>query len=321
VDSKLPLVGHVLMLDLAHIIHSCLEPLPKDVNEFRAQVQKYFPTIVDTKLLQPIYYSINKKPLESAIEIVKKNLPYPVVNEILTVEDNTSADMMLNSDRAASFVHNAGWDAYLSGFLFAKLFVYRTNHPKFRRHNFQSFSDTQHIAEYTNRLFLIRSAQSLNVDDYKQESYDIESFFVLRHLPSSKVSHVHQAFPELRPNNIHPLDKENAIIRLSNMDQETHIRSKVKFPTEMISYREFEQDLCFFIETQGHWKDKNTHDNLLALRDQQPSSSDNEHTVEAHRRGTKRKDQSTTPDLKPNKRRRVEEENSHDDDNSSCVIQ
>jgi poly(A)-specific ribonuclease len=50
-QSRKPIVGHNLFLDICHIFHSFYRKLPESVDEFKELVHEAFPSIFDTKYL------------------------------------------------------------------------------------------------------------------------------------------------------------------------------------------------------------------------------------------------------------------------------
>jgi hypothetical protein len=61
IASKKALVGHNMMLDLLHIYHSFIRPLPPKFEDFRSEMHQLFPVIFDTKHLVTADDSLREK--------------------------------------------------------------------------------------------------------------------------------------------------------------------------------------------------------------------------------------------------------------------
>ncbi|XP_031560236.1 poly(A)-specific ribonuclease PNLDC1-like [Actinia tenebrosa] len=127
IKLKKPLVGHNLLTDLLLLYDKFIKPLPEKYADFKANLHKAFPFVYDTKHL--------------AFKIRK----HQKLNNNCTFLDNTNLEDLhaaLSSDEAKFFVlynpgidladisqkygeeqrpHEAGYDAYLSGFVFLRM--------------------------------------------------------------------------------------------------------------------------------------------------------------------------------------------------------
>jgi poly(A)-specific ribonuclease len=114
VRSRLPLVGHLCMLDLMFLIHHFLEPLPPLLSEFKAVVAKHFPTVVDTKHLIATLPGAAEKVPDSSLEKAYVSL----------FKYSPQVSQPSGFDRyrdGVSCAHEAGYDAWLTGCVLLKL--------------------------------------------------------------------------------------------------------------------------------------------------------------------------------------------------------
>lgn len=51
INSKKPLIGHNMIYDLGFVFNQFIGPLPSTFNQWSTQVESYFPSIYDTKVL------------------------------------------------------------------------------------------------------------------------------------------------------------------------------------------------------------------------------------------------------------------------------
>ncbi|XP_050219614.1 poly(A)-specific ribonuclease PARN [Mercurialis annua] len=126
------IVGHNCFLDIAHIHSKFLGPLPPTAEEFVSSVNKYFPHIVDTKVLlngDNVLLQRMKKSrtsLSSAFSLLCPKIAAgsqkgsdldfrPSVNVEVQVDDTRS------SSWRSGVKHEAGYDAFMTGCVFAQI--------------------------------------------------------------------------------------------------------------------------------------------------------------------------------------------------------
>ncbi|XP_052615524.1 poly(A)-specific ribonuclease PARN isoform X3 [Peromyscus californicus insignis] len=112
-------VGHNMLLDVMHTIHQFYCPLPADLNEFKEMTTCVFPRLLDTKLMastQPFKDIINNTSL-AELEKRLKETPFdpPKVE---------SAEDFPSYDTASEQLHEAGYDAYITGLCFLSMANY-----------------------------------------------------------------------------------------------------------------------------------------------------------------------------------------------------
>ncbi|XP_048234927.1 poly(A)-specific ribonuclease PARN isoform X2 [Ricinus communis] len=125
------IVGHNCFLDIAHIHSKFLGPLPPTAEEFVSAVNKYFPHIIDTKILlnaNNVLLQRMKKSgtsLSAAFSLLCPQLATssnkginwasrPCVNVEVQVDDTRS------SNWSSGVKHEAGYDAFMTGCVFAQ---------------------------------------------------------------------------------------------------------------------------------------------------------------------------------------------------------
>uniref|UniRef100_A0ABK0LCB0 Poly(A)-specific ribonuclease PARN n=1 Tax=Rattus norvegicus TaxID=10116 RepID=A0ABK0LCB0_RAT len=118
-DKGKLVVGHNMLLDVMHTIHQFYCPLPVDLNEFKEMTTCVFPRLLDTKLMastQPFKDIINNTSL-AELEKRLKETPFdpPKVE---------SAEGFPSYDTASEQLHEAGYDAYITGLCFISMANY-----------------------------------------------------------------------------------------------------------------------------------------------------------------------------------------------------
>uniref|UniRef100_A0A2P2NHN3 Uncharacterized protein MANES_03G141900 n=1 Tax=Rhizophora mucronata TaxID=61149 RepID=A0A2P2NHN3_RHIMU len=127
-EQKL-IVGHNCFLDIAHVCNKFLHALPLTAEDFVFSVNKYFPYIVDTKILLNAHNVIKMKKsstsLSSAFSLLcpqialgfnkSTNVPlHPCVNVEVEVDNTRSCQW------SSGVKHEAGYDAFMTGCVFAQ---------------------------------------------------------------------------------------------------------------------------------------------------------------------------------------------------------
>ncbi|KAG6509580.1 poly(A)-specific ribonuclease PARN-like [Zingiber officinale] len=121
------IVGHNCLLDLAHIYNKFFGPLPSSLTEFVQAVHEKFPHIVDTKHLLNSNQTIqslmkkNRKSLSSAFSLLCPNVSsnfQTTSKSYLRFEVQT--DEISSSCFNSGAKHEAGYDAFMTGCVFAR---------------------------------------------------------------------------------------------------------------------------------------------------------------------------------------------------------
>lgn len=129
-EQKL-LVGHNCFLDLAHVYSKFIGPLPATPEEFAFSVNKCFPHIVDTKILLNTNFMLqermkrSRKSLASAFTSFCPQIAAGSRNTDLGSLSSVKVDIEVDDSRSSSWnpggKHEAGYDAFMTGCIFAQL--------------------------------------------------------------------------------------------------------------------------------------------------------------------------------------------------------
>uniref|UniRef100_A0A8C2W9B8 Poly(A)-specific ribonuclease PARN n=1 Tax=Cyclopterus lumpus TaxID=8103 RepID=A0A8C2W9B8_CYCLU len=115
-------VGHNMLLDVMHTIHQFYCPLPEDLQDFKEVTMCVFPRLLDTKLMAstlPFKELITNTSLAELEKQVKES-PFksPQVE---------TAEGFHSYDTAQQQLHEAGYDAYITGLCFVSMANYLGN--------------------------------------------------------------------------------------------------------------------------------------------------------------------------------------------------
>ncbi|XWS51733.1 hypothetical protein CRYUN_Cryun11dG0008700 [Craigia yunnanensis] len=128
-ENKL-IVGHNCILDIAHIHSKFLGPLPLNAEEFVSCVHNYFPNIIDTKILLNADYTLQLRmkrsgtSLSSAFSLLCPEIAHGFKSKVLSsqpcIKVEVHVDDMRSSDWNSGAKHEAGYDAFMTGCVFAQ---------------------------------------------------------------------------------------------------------------------------------------------------------------------------------------------------------
>ncbi|NWV57295.1 PARN ribonuclease, partial [Daphoenositta chrysoptera] len=142
-------IGHNMLLDVMHTIHQFYCPLPDDLSEFKEVTSCVFPRLLDTKLMastQPFKDIINNTSL-AELEKRLKEVPFspPKVE---------SAEGFPSYDTASEQLHEAGYDAYITGLCFISMANFLGSFLSPPKNHVSARSKL--IEPFFNKLFLMR---------------------------------------------------------------------------------------------------------------------------------------------------------------------
>ncbi|RZC50370.1 hypothetical protein C5167_018793 [Papaver somniferum] len=124
-EQKL-LVGHNSFLDMAHIYSKFIGPLPPTIDEYISSVHKVFPYIIDTKLLlntDSVIQRLMKKQstsLSSAFALLCPQIAVSSEASVKGLKIEVRVDDMRSSNWNSGANHEAGYDAFMTGCIFAQ---------------------------------------------------------------------------------------------------------------------------------------------------------------------------------------------------------
>ncbi|NWX78115.1 PARN ribonuclease, partial [Alca torda] len=142
-------IGHNMLLDVMHTIHQFCFPLPDDLSEFKEVTSCVFPRLLDTKLMastQPFKEIINNTSL-AELEKRLKEVPFspPKVE---------SAEGFPSYDTASEQLHEAGYDAYITGLCFISMANFLGSFLSPPKNHVSARSEL--VEPFFNKLFLMR---------------------------------------------------------------------------------------------------------------------------------------------------------------------
>ncbi|XP_059282126.1 poly(A)-specific ribonuclease PARN isoform X1 [Lycium ferocissimum] len=124
------IVGHNCFLDMAHIYSKFIGPLPSTAEDYVSSIQKYFPFIIDTKILlnaNGVFQKmVNKSStsLSKAFVSICPQIALGVKTSGLAdrpcVEVEVQVDEKRSSNWNSGAKHEAGYDAFMTGCIFAQ---------------------------------------------------------------------------------------------------------------------------------------------------------------------------------------------------------
>jgi len=150
-ESGKMVVGHNMILDVAHTLNQFCGPLPERYDDFKAMTREVFPSLLDTKLMAntiPFKDEIPNSSLEALFETVSAS-PYKM-------PDCGPKFSGYGYQRSSNKYHEAGYDAFITGLCFiamsnrlgslcgSKVF------PVLPNHNL--------VKPFVNKLYLVRIA-------------------------------------------------------------------------------------------------------------------------------------------------------------------
>lgn len=206
-------IGHNMLLDVMHTVHQFYCPLPTDLNEFKEMTTCVFPRLLDTKLMastQPFKDIINNTSL-AELEKRLKEIPFnpPKVE---------SAEGFPSYDTASEQLHEAGYDAYITGLCFITMANYLGSFlspPKIH-----VSAKSKLIEPFFNKLFLMRV---MDIPYLNLEGPDLQpkrDHVLHVTFPKEwKTSDLYQLFSAFGNIQISWIDDTSAFVSLSQPDQ------------------------------------------------------------------------------------------------------
>ncbi|KAG2370681.1 hypothetical protein C9374_014675 [Naegleria lovaniensis] len=141
--KHLILIGHNAMLDMMHVVHKFIKPLPASSEEFKAIVRENFENVIDTKYICETYPQISSA--------LVRDTSLRTVFDYTLHRTDAGGPRFENFDEfyegIKDFDHVAAFDAFMTGFVFMKISqIIGTNRNKI----FHGVADLSHIKEMVN---------------------------------------------------------------------------------------------------------------------------------------------------------------------------
>lgn len=217
--NKKPMVGHNLALDLIQIINQFMEPLTDDYNAFKEICHSLFPNIYDTKyiahtILDPETLTNNQSRLNDLYcqcrdsdTLPKVKIDYP--------------DQIFNKKQLP---HQAGYDAYMSGYCFlvlceAYLLEEGKSKSKKREESTLGLSsiaqEHQIVIDFANKIHLSYSydLKYFNLSGDEEEP-DRQHVFYLEHPANWALDELLQVFNHFGGAHVSRIDSTSALCAL-----------------------------------------------------------------------------------------------------------
>ncbi|XP_045903252.1 poly(A)-specific ribonuclease PARN [Micropterus dolomieu] len=206
-------VGHNMLLDVMHTIHQFYCPLPEDLQDFKEVTMCVFPRLLDTKLMastQPFKELITNTSL-AELEKQLKETPFksPQVE---------TAEGFHSYDTAQEQLHEAGYDAYITGLCFISMANYLGSFLTPPKAYISARSKL--IEPFFNKLFLMRiiDIPYLNITGPDLQPKRDHVLYVT--FPKEwKTSDLYQLFSAFGNIQVSWIDDTSAFVSLSQTDQ------------------------------------------------------------------------------------------------------
>ncbi|KAI5623602.1 poly(A)-specific ribonuclease PARN isoform 2, partial [Silurus asotus] len=206
-------VGHNMLLDVMHTIHQFYCPLPEELDDFKEVTMCVFPRILDTKLMastHPFKELITNTSL-AELEKQLKEQPFRAPR----VE---SSEGFQSYDTASEQLHEAGYDAYITGLCFISMANYLGSFLTPPRAHISARSKL--IEPFYNKLFLMRVADIpyLNISGPDLQPKRDNVLYVT--FPKEwKTSDLYQLFSAFGNIQVSWVDDTSAFVSLSQLEQ------------------------------------------------------------------------------------------------------
>lgn len=197
-SEKKLIVGHNSILDIAHVYSKFVGPLPSTAEEFVASIRDHFPYIVDTKILvnvNPMLHQRMKKSstsLSSAFSSLCPQVELPSRGSDSFLQQRVKIDVQVDNVRCSKWnaggKHEAGYDAFMTGCIFAQAcshLGFDFNHPSV------NIAQDEKLEKYINRLYLswargdiidFRASHS-NAENWRVSKFKYEKIVLIWNFP------------------------------------------------------------------------------------------------------------------------------------------
>ncbi|KAI3769143.1 hypothetical protein L6452_00243 [Arctium lappa] len=159
-SEKKLIVGHNCFLDIAHVCRKFVGPLPSNLEEYATLVQKNFPYIIDTKILLNANNVLQLKmkksstSLSKAFAILCPHIASGVSSSGLANSSSVAVEVQVDDMRSSNWnsgaKHEAGYDAFMTGCIFAQA----CNHLDIDFSSHSILMEEEKLQKYINLLYL-----------------------------------------------------------------------------------------------------------------------------------------------------------------------
>ncbi|XP_055624362.1 poly(A)-specific ribonuclease PARN-like isoform X2 [Toxorhynchites rutilus septentrionalis] len=222
-------VGHNMLLDLLFVIRQFFRPLPNNFQEFKKTVRELFPMLLDTKYLctnGELKVHVNSSVLGHVFEAVKK-APFKMPEVVSELENHQYSQENMK-------LHEAGYDAYLTGICFLGLISYF-------KVDTRNLSNDPILKSYFNRIFLLRVSEINFIHTHgKEPSFSREHIFFVTFPENWRQSDIVTRFRNYGPIHVSWVNNTSAFVTLHNRDYASHvIRTIEKSQINICTFNQF----------------------------------------------------------------------------------
>ena len=231
--SKKPIVGHNLSLDLIQIISQFMEPLSDDYSSFKETCHSLFPLIYDTKyiahaILDPDTLTNNQSRLEDLYCQLKDSDCFPKIQ----------VDHLGEFIDENQMPHQAGYDAFMSGYCFLALCEgYSKEKKKFKYNKMSEAASAEPVPlvhqqlimeDFANRVHLSYSYdfRFFNLSGEEEEP-DRNHVFYLEFPSTWALDDIFQVFSQHSGVTASRLTKTTALCALRDPKQTSSVLTKI----------------------------------------------------------------------------------------------
>ncbi|CAH8385544.1 unnamed protein product [Eruca vesicaria subsp. sativa] len=197
-SEKKLIVGHNSILDIAHVYSKFMGPLPSTAEKFVASINDHFPYIVDTKILLNVNPMLNQRmkksstSLSSAFSSLCPQIEFPSRSSDSFLQHRVKIDVEVDNVRCSNWnaggKHEAGYDAFMTGCVFAQA----CSHLGFDfEHDSENIAQNEKLEKYINRLYLswtsgdiidLRTGHS-NAENWRVSKFKYEKIVLIWNFP------------------------------------------------------------------------------------------------------------------------------------------
>ncbi|CAI2190889.1 19509_t:CDS:10 [Funneliformis geosporum] len=125
INSKKPIVGHNCFLDICQLIHQFWEKLPEKLKDWKNLVHGLFDIVIDTKHLAASHRKLQELVPKNGVQDILQTVQAPPFEEAPKIVLDPRFNLYTFNDESQN--HEAGYDAYVTGYNFIRLAVYILN--------------------------------------------------------------------------------------------------------------------------------------------------------------------------------------------------
>jgi len=225
-ESGKPVVGHNMLLDLLHITHQFVCPLPESYSEFKSLLHCVFPRLVDTKVMastapfRDLVPSTGLGHLATCLAVHPFSMP-----TIVAAEGSRGPVYQLHDNKH----HQAGYDAFLTASCFAAMCCHlgRLMRPP------QTLLDpvtAELVKPFFNKIFATRMADvsylNLTADDVTPSRHHVfHMSFTSRTWRTPDIERLFSPYSRVQ---VQWQDDTSAFVALERRDQSTQVVQNVR---------------------------------------------------------------------------------------------